>query len=98
MSKYVLLVLLAMSLLVACSPKGDWAGDPQKVHEVTADMSQDEVREILGEPTISQEVELVGVKMLVWEYNGPNDRVNIVFDGDKVMSTGLNGTEIVIPE
>ncbi len=98
MLKYFAALLLAVSLLTGCSPRGDWAGDPQKVHQVTAGMSESEVRDILGEPTKNEKIDMGGLNMTVWEYHGPNDNINIVFDVDGVMATGLNGAEIVIPQ
>lgn len=98
MLKYLAVLLLVVSFLAGCSARGDWAGDPQKVHLVTAGMSESEVRNILGEPTKNEKIDTGGLDMTVWQYHGPNDNINIVFDVEGVMATGLNGAEIVVPQ
>ena len=91
------LLMVLVLVLAACGMGGgSWAGDPQKIHEVRAGMTQAEVRRILGEPSKTGDMELLGIAMTVWEYHGPDDRLNVVFDaGQTVAATGLNGAEIV---
>lgn len=98
MLKYLAALLFSVFLLTGCSPRGDWAGDPQKIHQVKYGMSESHVRGILGEPTKNETIDTGGLNMTVWEYHGPNDNINIVFDVEGVMATGLNGAEVVSPQ
>lgn len=88
-----LAMALLFSVLVACGQQSEWVGEADKIHDIKAGMSIEQVVSILGEPT--RKIDLMGV--VVWEYEGNGNRLNVGFSEGKVNLTGLNGKEIVVP-
>ncbi len=99
-----LLTILVLSLaLVGCSKFAGggeaWKGDPQKAHELTAGMSQEQVKKILGEPSRTQEMKVLDQSLTAWYYVGDKDNVNVVFDtGGKLNTVGVNGQVLFGPD
>lgn len=103
MRKNGILALLAAVVLAACSLNGggNWSGDPEKINSIREGMTQAEVKSILGEATevVDQEM-MAGMRLTIWEYRGPNDRLTVGFEPEKgtVWSTARNGAEIISPK
>jgi hypothetical protein len=98
-----LILALVLSLgLTACSKfsgnGATWHGDAALAHNVTAGMSQNDVKGLLGEPSGTQVMKIADQSLTTWYYLGEKDNVNIVFDtAGKVVTVGLNGAELVKP-
>jgi outer membrane protein assembly factor BamE (lipoprotein component of BamABCDE complex) len=89
--------------LAACSKFGGgsgtaWHGDAQKAHQITAGMSQAEVKSLLGEPSTTQVMKIADESLTTWYYVGDKDNVNVVFDTKgTVTAAGLNGAGLWEP-
>ncbi|WP_166208731.1 outer membrane protein assembly factor BamE [Cognatiluteimonas telluris] len=90
------LVTLVLALaMVACSAGGKpWTGDPQLVHKLQLKMSEAEVRDLLGEPSQTQDMDMLGVKQQMWNYNG-SQRVMLLFQNGKLVNASLGGTTVL---
>jgi outer membrane protein assembly factor BamE (lipoprotein component of BamABCDE complex) len=98
----LILMFVVAVALAACSKFGGsgaaWTGDPQKAHQLTAGMTQDAVKGILGEPSTTQEMKIADEKLTAWYYVGEKGNVNVVFDtAGTVSAVGLDGKELVSP-
>ena len=91
MTKTIKLALFAMLLalgLVACAKK--WEGDPQLVHKLAVNMPEAEVKQILGEPSGVNRMEVMGIVTETWIYNG-TQQIGLVVQDGKLMSAQLDG-------
>jgi hypothetical protein len=86
--------------LTACGSRANWSGDPARIEEIKAGMSQAEVIEILGEPpTVIDEELMAGVRLVIWEYQGADDRLTITFhpEDGTVAASARNGEYLIEP-
>jgi len=102
MSPRPILTLLLALVLAACSKFGGngakWQGDAQQARSITAGMSQDQVRSVLGAPSTTQVMKAADQSLTAWYYVGAKDNVNVVFNTEgRVTTVGLNGDVIVQP-
>lgn len=89
MFRNLVAAVLMSLIMLACSAGGnEWSGDPQLVHKLQFKMSETDVRGILGEPSEIDEQELLGQKMVTWQYHG-KERVGVVFQNGKLVGTTL---------
>ena len=82
-----LALLLALSL-VACAKK--WDGDPQLVHKLAVNMSDVDVKKVLGEPSDVTKLEVMGIVTETWLYNG-SQQIGLVVQDGKLVSAQLDG-------
>ena len=83
---------LALSLgLVACAK--EWKGDPQLVHKLAVNMPEAEVKKLMGEPSLVNKMEVMGIVTETWVYNG-KQKVGLVVQDGKLMSAQLDGKMI----
>ena len=86
-------LLLAMALgLAACAKK--WDGDPQLVNKLALEMSEAEVKKILGEPSGVHKMEVMGIVTETWVYNG-KQQVGLVVQNGKLKSAQLDGKMVM---
>jgi hypothetical protein len=93
-------VFVAALALAACSKFGGtgaaWTGDPQKAHEITAGMTQDAVKRVLGEASNTQVMKIADQSLTTWYYVGEKGAVTVVFDtAGTVDAVGLDGKILV---
>ena len=86
------LVLMLSLGLVACVKK--WDGDPQLVNKLALDMSEEEVKRILGEPSGENKLEVMGIVTKTWIYNG-KQQIGLVVQDGKLVSAQLDGKIIL---
>ena len=89
--KIACLVLLLSLGLVACAKK--WDGDPQLVHKLAVNMPEAEVKKLMGEPSLVNKMEVMGIVTETWVYNG-KQQVGLVVQDGKLMSAQLDGKMI----
>ena len=86
--KVACLALLLALGLVACAKK--WDGDPGLAHKLTVNMAEAEVKQILGEPTGTNRMEVMGIVTETWVYNG-SKQIGLVIQDGKLKSAQLDG-------
>ena len=89
--KLACLALLLAVGLVACAK--EWPGDPQLVHQLKVNMGEAEVKALMGEPSLVQKMEVMGIVTETWLYNG-KQQVGLVVQNGKLMSAQLDGKMI----
>jgi hypothetical protein len=81
--------------MAACSAGGKpWTGDPQLVHKLQLKMPEADVRALLGEPSETKAMDMLGVKQDLWYYNG-TQRVMLLFQNGKLVNANLGGTTVL---
>ena len=85
MMKYLLSAALSL-ILIGCSGSMPFTLTQENLNKVHNDMSQVEVRGILGEPTESKTdpIPIVGGTATTYTYRNDKSEVTIVFKNDKV--------------
>ena len=86
-------LLLVMALGLAGCVK-HWDGDPQLVNKLAFDMTQAEVKKILGEPSAVKKMEVMGIVTETWVYNG-KQQVGLVVQDGKLKSAQLDGKMVL---
>ena len=86
--KVACLALLLALGLVACAKK--WDGDPELANKLSVNMAEAEVRQILGEPTGTNRMEVMGIVTETWVYNGSR-QIGLVIQDGKLKSAQLDG-------
>jgi hypothetical protein len=82
-----LAALLAVGL-AACAK--EWKGDPQLVQQLKVNMPEAEVKALMGEPSLVNRMEVMGVVTETWVYNG-KQQVGLVVQDGKLKSAQLDG-------
>ena len=85
-----LAVLLSLGL-AACAK--EWKGDPQLVHQLKLTMPEAEVKALMGEPSLVNRMEVMGIVTETWVYNG-KQQVGLVVQDGKLVSAQLDGKMI----
>jgi hypothetical protein len=83
--------MLALGL-VGCAKK--WAGDPQLVHKLAINMPEADVKKLMGEPSLVNKMEVMGIVTETWVYNG-SQQVGLVVQDGKLVSAQLDGKMIM---
>ena len=88
MTRIAGLALLLALALPGCAKK--WDGDPQLVGKLSVNMPEAEVKKILGEPTATNKMEVMGIVTETWVYNG-SKQIGLVVQDGKLMSAQVDG-------
>jgi hypothetical protein len=85
-TKYILCGALSL-VLMGCGGGSPLTLNQQNFDKVQKDMSQSEVRDIMGAPTSSEEkpIPIVGGTEVTYTYSNDKNTATIVFKNDKVM-------------
>jgi hypothetical protein len=91
MKKYLLCGTLSL-LLLGCGGGSSLTLNQENLNKVHKDMSQAEVRDIMGAPTASQEepIPVVGGTKTTYTYHNDKSDAVIIFKNDKVQDTHGN--------
>jgi hypothetical protein len=83
--KYVLCAILSF-LLIGCGGGSPLTLNQENLNKINDDMSQAEVRSIMGAPTesITEPIPLVGGTQTTYTYRNDKSEVVIIFKNDKV--------------
>jgi hypothetical protein len=86
--KYILCVILSL-LLLGCGGGSPLTLNQENLNKIHDDMSQTEVRNIMGAPTESKEepIPIVGGTQITYTYRNDTSEAVIVFKNDKVKET-----------
>ena len=90
----ILSILAALALAACAAGKPAWTGDPELARQLTVNMPEAEVRELLGEPTSIGENDLGGVKTVWWDYDGTKN-VRVIMNKGKVFAVVLGRATIL---